>query len=206
VVEHSAAIDTSTQTREAVVGLQICVGLLSLRSAPLIGSLPEIRSRIEQTLAATYAPQQQLSELQLAALAQTARLAVYQGRPQDAEELLERCVAGCGAKVADDGRWRDQPETDIGLPPVVDYVWGVELMLARRDPRAIAVFARAREKFRDLADRGGEAMSEMFEAMAAGFFGSAEQAMTIANRHLARTPRLVLGGQGLGRRWRWRSR
>jgi predicted ATPase/DNA-binding CsgD family transcriptional regulator len=192
------AIDTSMQTGEAVVGLQICVGLLSLRSAPLIGSLPEIRSRIEQTLSATYAPQQQLSELQLAALAQTARLAVYQGRQQDAEELLERCVAGCGAKVADNGHWRDQPETDIGLPPVVDYVWGVELMLARRDPRAIAVFARAREKFRVLADRGGEAMSEMFEAMAAGFFGSAEQALTIANRHLERTTAV---GAGWARAW-----
>jgi DNA-binding CsgD family transcriptional regulator len=181
------AIDTSMQTGEAVVGLQICVGLLSLRSAPLIGSLPEIRSRIEQTLAATYASQRQLTALQLAALAQTARLAVYQGRPQDAEELLERCVAGCGAKLAGGAHWRDRPETDIGLPAVVDYAWGVELMLARRDPRAIAVFARAREKYHSIADRGGEAMSEMFEAMAAGFFGSAEQAMVIANRHLERT-------------------
>jgi DNA-binding CsgD family transcriptional regulator len=73
------------------------------------------------------------------------------------------------------------------LPAVVDYAWGAELMLARRDPRAITVFARAREKFRSISHRGGEAMSGMFEALAAGFFGSAEQAMTIAQRHLEQT-------------------
>jgi ATP/maltotriose-dependent transcriptional regulator MalT len=192
------AIDTSMQSGEPVVGLQICVGLLSLRSAPLIASLPEIRSRIEQTLAATHPSGPQLTELQLAAIAQIARLAVYQGRPQDADELLKRCAAGCGAKVAGGGHWRDRPETDIGLPAVVDYAWGVVLLLARRDPRAIAVFARAREKFRSIADRGGEAMSEMFEAMAAGFFGSAEQAMAIANRHLERTTAV---GAGWAKAW-----
>ncbi|MGE2817469.1 helix-turn-helix transcriptional regulator [Mycobacterium heidelbergense] len=192
------AIDNSLQAGQAVVGLQICVGLLSLRSAPLIGSVPEIRSRIEQTLAASLSSNRELTELQLAALAQTARLAIYQRRPQDAAELLDRCVAACNADAARGGHWRDQPETDIGLPAVVDYAWGVELLLARRDPRAIAVFARAREKFRSQADRGGEAMSEMFEAMAAGFFGSAEQALTIANRHLERT---TAAGAGWAKAW-----
>src|SRR5437588_7609053 len=71
-------------------------------------------------------------------------------------------------------------------------------MLARRDPRAIAVFAGAREKFHDIADRGGEAMSEMFEALAAGFLGSAEQAMSICQRHLERT---TAAGAGLARSW-----
>jgi predicted ATPase/DNA-binding CsgD family transcriptional regulator len=192
------AIDTSMQTGEAVVGLQICVGMLSLRAPFFLGSLPEIRARIEQTRAATQTSQPCPSELQLAAMAHTAWLALVQGCPRNAEQLLERCVAGCGAAEARDGRWRDRPETDTGLPAVVDYAWGVELMLARRDPRAIAVFARAREKFHGIADRGGEAMSEMFEALAAGFFGSAEQAMSIGQRHLERT---TAAGAGLARSW-----
>jgi predicted ATPase/DNA-binding CsgD family transcriptional regulator len=181
------AIDTSIASGEPVVGLQICVGLLSLRAPFFLGSLPEIRGRIEQTLAATQASQPQPSELQVNAMAQIAWLAVHQGRPEDAEELLERCVAACDADVARREHWRDQPETYTGLPAVVDYVWGVELMLGRHDPRAIAVFARAREKFHDIADRGGEAMSELFEAMAAVLSGSAEQAMKTADRHLERT-------------------
>jgi predicted ATPase/DNA-binding CsgD family transcriptional regulator len=182
-----SAIDTSMAANEPVVGLQIGVGMLSLRALLLIGSLPEIRGRIEQTLAATQASEPQPTKLQLAAMAQIAVLAVHQGRPQDAEELLERCVAARGAAVAAEGRWRDQPETDIGLPAVVDYAWGAELMLARRDSRSIAVLARARGKFDSTADRGGAAMCEMFEAIAAGFFGSAEQAITTAHRSLERT-------------------
>src|SRR5437588_5211061 len=71
-------------------------------------------------------------------------------------------------------------------------------MLARRDPRAIAVFAGAREKFHDIADRGGEAMSEMFEALAAGLLGSAEQAMSTCQRHLERT---TAASAGLARSW-----
>jgi DNA-binding CsgD family transcriptional regulator len=192
------AIDTRMQAGEPVVGLQICVGLLELRAPFLIGSLPEIRARIEQTLAATQASQPQTAELQLAATALLAWLALVQGRTQDAEELLERCVAACDAEAARDGHWRDRPETDLGLPAVVDYVWGVELMYVPRDPRAIAVLARAREKFCGLAERGGEAMSEAFEALAAGFLGSAEQAMSICQRYLERT---TAAGAGMATAW-----
>jgi len=80
---------------------------------------------------------------------------------------------------------------------VVDYAWGAGLMWAR-DPRAIAVFARAREKFHGMADRGGEVMSEMFEAMAAGFLASAEQAMSICQRHLERT---TVAGAAMAQSW-----
>jgi DNA-binding CsgD family transcriptional regulator len=194
------AVDTSMQTWEPVVGLQICVGLLVLRAPFLLGSLPEIRARVEQTLAATQASasQPQPSELQLAAMALLAWLVVVQGCHQDAEELLERCVAGCDADAARGGRWRDRPETDIGLPAVVDYAWGIELLCARRDLRAIAVFARAREKFHGIADRGDESVCEWFEALAAGLFGSAEQAMSTCQRHLERT---TAAGAEAARAW-----
>jgi predicted ATPase/DNA-binding CsgD family transcriptional regulator len=193
------AIDTSMHTAgEAVVGLGIALGVLALRGPCLIGSLPEIRGRIEQTLAAAQVSKPQLSGLRLAATAQLAWLALVQGCPQEAEELLERCVAACDADAARGGHWRDRPETDIGLPAVVDYAWGTELMWVRRDPGAIAVLARAREKFRSIGHRGGEAMSELLEALAAGFFGSAEVAMTTAQRHLERTTE---AGSALARSW-----
>jgi DNA-binding CsgD family transcriptional regulator len=71
-------------------------------------------------------------------------------------------------------------------------------MWARCDPRAIAVFTRAREKFGSMSHRGGEAACEFCEAMAAGFFGSAEQAMTIGQRHVERT---TAAGAGMTRAW-----
>ena len=193
-----SAIDTSMAAGEAVVGLLIAVGVLAFRAPFLIGSLPEIRGRIEQTLAATHALQPPPTELQVGAMATIAWLAVHQGCPQDAEELLERCVAACGAQVAHEEHWRDRPETDIGLPAAVDYAWGVELMLARRDPRAIAVLARAREKFRSMGHHGGETGCEFSEALATEFFGSAEQAMSICQRHLER---MTAAGAGWERSW-----
>jgi predicted ATPase/DNA-binding CsgD family transcriptional regulator len=192
------AIDTSMAAGKPVMGLQICVGVLSLRALFFLGSLSEIRGRVEQTLAATQASEHQATEFQVAAMAMIAPLTLLEGRTQDAEELLERCVAACGAKVAHAGHWREWPETDIGLPAAVDYAWGTELMWACRDPRAIAVFARAREKFRSIPHRGGEAACEFGEAMAAGFLGSAEQAMTIAQRHLERT---TTAGAGMTMAW-----
>jgi DNA-binding CsgD family transcriptional regulator len=193
------AINASMAVGEPVVGLQIAIGLLALRAAYLIGSFSEIRGRIEQTLVATQAQASgpQLGELEVAALAQTAWLAVCQGCPQDAGELLERCVAVCDADAARAGRWRERPEADTGLPAVVEFAWGTGL-IAARDARAIAVLARAREKFHGIANHGGEAISEMFEAIGAGFLGSAEQAMSICQRHLERT---TAAGAEMAKSW-----
>jgi predicted ATPase/DNA-binding NarL/FixJ family response regulator len=190
------AIDTSMAVGKPVVGLQIAVGVLSHQAPFFVGSLPEIRGRIEQTLAATHASQRQPTEFEVSAMALLAPLNVLQGRPQEAEELLERCVAASDANVDHAGHWRDRPDTHTGLPAVVDYAWGVELMWVRRDPRAIAVFARAREKLHTSSHHGGEMVYEWFEAMAAGQLGSAEQAMTIGRRHLERT---TAAGAGMSR-------
>jgi DNA-binding CsgD family transcriptional regulator len=183
---------------EPIVGLQIAVGLLPARAALLLGSLAEIRGRLEQTLGVAQAVQAVPTELQVAALAQIAWLAVYQGLPQTAKQFLERCVAASGLEADRGGRWRDCPEIDLGLPAVIEFAWGAELMVAHRDRRAIAVFVRAREKFHRSADRAGEARSEMYESMAAGFFGSADQAITTARRQLERT---TAAGAGWARSW-----
>jgi DNA-binding CsgD family transcriptional regulator len=191
------AIDTS-MANKPVVALQICVGVLSLRPPSLIGSLPEIRARTERALAATQASQPRLNELQLAAMALMAPLTLVEGRPQSAQEILDRCVVVCDGDATGSEGWRDRPQTQTGLPAVVDYAWGSELMWARRDPRAIAVFARVREKFRSIPHRGGEAACEFYEALAAGFFGSAKQAITIGKHHLGRT---TAAGAGITTAW-----
>jgi predicted ATPase/DNA-binding CsgD family transcriptional regulator len=191
------AIDTSMASKP-VVALQICVGVLSLRAPSLIGSLPEIRARTERALGATQASQPRLNELQLAAMALMAPLTLVEGRPQSAQKILDRCVVACDGDAAGGGGWRDRPQTHTGLPAVVDYAWGSELMWARRDPQAIAVFARVREKFRSIPHRGGEAACEFYEALAAGFFGSAEQAITIGKHHLRRT---TAAGAGITTAW-----
>src|SRR5437588_10578683 len=179
------------------VGLEVGIGLMSVRSHFLI-SWPEIEVRIEQTLAAAQVSEAQPSELQLVLMAQVAGLTLFQGRPAEAEALLERCVAACDGDAAQGQQWRDRPETETGLPAVVDYAWGTELMMARRDPRAIAVLARAREKFHRLGVPSAEAMCEWLEALAAGFYGPAEQAMTIGQRHLER---ITAAGAGLAQSW-----
>ncbi len=181
------AIDTSVAAGQADIGLQICVGLLKLRAPFYLGSLPEIGNRLEQTLAATRASQSKLTDLQLAATAMVAWLGFFQGRAQEAEQYLEHCAALCDVTTAGAGTWHDWPDADTALPAVVEFACGAQLLLARSDPRAIAVFARAREKFRSRADPGGEAISGLFEALAAGFYGAPEQAMSITRRHLERT-------------------
>jgi hypothetical protein len=57
----------------------------------------------------------------------------------------------------------------------VEFTLGSELMLVRRDARAVAVLARAREKSAARGDLGGAAMSELFEALAVGRTALAHQ-------------------------------
>jgi predicted ATPase/DNA-binding CsgD family transcriptional regulator len=192
------AIDTSMAAGKPNVALQICAGVLSLRALFILGSLSEIRGRVEQALKATQALQPKLTEFQLSVMALMAPLALVEGRIEDAEKLLERSVAAYDAHADHPANWRDLPETYPGLPAVVDYAWGSELMMARRDPRAVTVFARAREKFRSIPHPGSEAACELGEALSAGFDGSAEQAMTIAQRHLERT---TAAGAEMTRAW-----
>ncbi len=192
------AIDTSMTSGQPIIGLQICLGLVSMRAPFYVGSLPEFRSRIERALAASQTSQPYVSDLQLTAMAMTAFLTVVHGSPGEASELVQRCVAASGVPAAQAGQWRERPEIDIGLPAVVDFAWGTELMWVQRDPRAIVVLARAREKFHTMAFSGGEPSSELWEVMAAGLYGPADQAITIGRRHLEHT---TAAGSGWARSW-----
>ncbi|MEV6279407.1 AAA family ATPase [Nocardia sp. NPDC051832] len=169
---------------ESVTGLEIAVGMIALRVPFTKGSLRESRRWAERTLAATRGLDPQPVELQIAALALIGWISLCQGDHDNAERMLDECVTACVSEPAARDSWRRHPERDLGLPAAAEFTRGSELMLVQRDARAITVLGRARQRFTAGGDRSGAAMSELFEALAAGFLGTAEQAMELARRHL----------------------
>ncbi|MFE7802465.1 LuxR C-terminal-related transcriptional regulator [Nocardia sp. NPDC057440] len=179
------AIDSSLEIPgEAAIGLEIAIGLIALRVPFFRGSLRESRRWAERTLAATRDLDPQPVELQISAMALIGWISMCQGVHDDAERMLDDCVAACIEDPEVRENWRNTPERDLDLPAPVEFTRGGELLLVQCDPRAVAVLGHAREKFTARGDLGGAAMSELFEALAAGFCGTADQAMDIARRHL----------------------
>ncbi|MBH0778087.1 helix-turn-helix transcriptional regulator [Nocardia bovistercoris] len=181
------AIESSLTAGEPTVGLKIVVGLMGLTD--LRGPTQGVRQWIERALRATRAQVPQSLELhlvQIAAMAALAWLALLQGRVEDAEHTLHDCVVASFGDPEIGPDWRHAPEVDAGLIAPVEFVWGAVLFLAHRDPRSVTVFGRAREKFGSYGDRGGEAWSELYEAMAASFLGSADAAVKLSRQHFDR--------------------
>lgn len=173
-----------TAPGEAAPGLEISVGLIALRAPFFNGSLRETRRWTERTLQASRTLTPQPTDLQVVAMALIGWVAMWQGQHEETERMLEECVAACTTDPAVRQNWRQAPEVDLGLPAVVEFVWGQELMLVHGARASITVLSRAREKSRNAGDRGGEAMAGLIEAMAASFFGTAEQAAEIAQRNV----------------------
>ncbi len=176
------AVETSLASPStAEAGLEICIGLIALRAPFVQGRLQDIRRLTERCLDTSEAINPQPTALQISARSAIAWLAVRQG--QDAHHLIEDCVAAC-IPDADRKSWRNSPETDFGLPPRLELAWGTKLFMRDRDARAISVLERARDKFRDRQDSGGEMMAGMFLGFAAGLRGSPEQAHRDSERCL----------------------
>ncbi|MBF6468179.1 hypothetical protein IU427_23770 [Nocardia beijingensis] len=185
-----SAMESSIATPgEAAVGLEIAAGLIALRIPFLTGSLREPRRWAERALAATRDLDPEPVPLQVVAMSLIAWISMCQGVHHDAEHLLDECVARCVPSAAARSRWRAEPDVDLGLPAAVEFARGAELMLIRCDTRAIDVLARARARFAAEGDEGGAAMSELFEALAAAFFGTAEQALETCRAHLRNAER-----------------
>lgn len=193
------AIEGSVVTPEAaVLGMQTATGLVALRAPMFKGSLREIRRWIESTLRAVQASASQSDIYLILAQALLCWVALCQGERADAEQALEECLAMCFPDPAARPNWRADCDITLGLPAPVDFVWGVALMMIHRDVRAIGVLARAREKYGRMDRPGAAAVTELFEALAAGLLGSAEQAMAIARRHL---DRVTVAGAGSAIAW-----
>ncbi|WP_368853942.1 AAA family ATPase [Nocardia brevicatena] len=179
------AIETSiTVPGEATVGLEICVQLISMRVPFARGTVREIRRWTERCLDASRALTPQPTGLQITAMSVTAWLALVQGLPEEAERILQDCVATCLSDRDARQNWRQTPESDIGLPAPIEYAWGTELLIVRRDARAITVFTRARDKFDALGNDGSALMSEMYAAKAAALLGTAQQADELTQHYL----------------------
>ncbi|MEU0506904.1 AAA family ATPase [Nocardia sp. NPDC005998] len=168
---------------EAVIGAEIAAGLIASRVPFIRGSLRESRRLAESSLAAAVQQGCCPTDLEVRARALIGWISLCQGLPEDAERLLEECVAVC--VVPTEGvRWRDDPCADLGLPPSVEYLAGSLLLLVHSDPRATVLLARARAKFTAEGDFGGASMAGLFEALSAAFHGTAEQALSRTRRHL----------------------
>ncbi|MET8876129.1 AAA family ATPase [Nocardia sp. NPDC004604] len=183
----ATAISSSTfDPDEVVIGAEMAVDLIASRLPFLRGSLREFRRLAERSLAAALEHGRCPTELEISTHAWIGWLSVCQGLPDEAEMLLARCIDAClGAAAHAD--WRANPTVDLGLPPEVDYLWGSKLLLADGDPAAIALLARARTKFTAAGHLGGVGMAGLFEALAACFYGTPDQALRVTGEHLAGT-------------------
>jgi hypothetical protein len=180
-----SAIETSITTPgEAVLGLEMCCALTTLRTSFYMGSVRETRHWTENTLAATRASCPQPTELQIGALAQLVYITLLQGQREDAEQILDECIATCVPDHDTRANWRQSPEIDIGLPASAEFAWGAELFFGRSDPRAITVLTRAHDKADHIGNHGAAATCEMFAAGAAALLGTSQQALDLARRHL----------------------
>ncbi|MGW5383393.1 helix-turn-helix transcriptional regulator [Nocardia sp. NPDC003963] len=177
-----SAIETSLVSNDPTTGLEIAICLSDMRN--IVGSPREMRRWTIHALEAvrTHAPE--TTDLHIDAVAVIGWLDLIQAKNDEAERMLDESVAAVhDQRIGKD--WRQEPETDIGLPPRVEFLWGAELMMLHRDAAAVTVLARAREKFGTLGDRAGEARCSELEAWASCFVGAAPQALGITSRHLA---------------------
>ncbi len=189
------AIEWSITSVEPELGLELASGLIAL---PFFkGSPREIRRWTDRILDAALASTPQPVDLQINAMSLIGWISMMQGRNNEVEHILEECAARvCDLKAQQN--WRENPETDIGLPAAVEFLWGSELGFADRDSRAVIVLARAREKYQSLGDFGGEARSELYESWIAATLGSRQQAIQTARHHLDNA---TSAGAGWAKAW-----
>lgn len=182
------AIERSITTGGAAeLGLELATGLIALRAPFFNDLLPTARRWTERALEATRAVREEPTDLQITAMASIAWIALWEGRDQQAVQVVGECVTTSVSAPEIRNSWRDRPDTDLGLPAAVEFAWGAELLLHRCDARSAVVLARARDKYAAQADRSAESLSSLFQAVATAFFGTARQALDTARNHLERT-------------------
>ncbi|MFI9414451.1 ATP-binding protein [Nocardia gamkensis] len=177
---------------EAVVALEIATVLLSMK-VPYVKSGAGALTRLtERALEATRASGLGPSGLADLATALLGWISLWQGRTDHIPQLLADCATlppGAGPRYTD---------IDFGLPAPVEWLWGLELMLVRGDPRAVTVLARARRKFAEQGDRIGAERSDVFAAFCSALVGDRRQALENTARFLDRS---VSSGSTLSRAW-----
>ncbi|MGW0182296.1 helix-turn-helix transcriptional regulator [Nocardia sp. NPDC003345] len=171
---------------EALIGLETASVLLSVWVPFANGGSRALIRLTEAALEVTREAAPGATRHHIRATALLGWYHLWQGDDERAARLLDECVAGCLPADIAAGSWRDSPETDIGLPASVEWIWGLELMLFRRDPRAIRVLERAGHKFTAMGDRIGVERGSVFAALAASMLGRSAEADRMTGQHLDR--------------------
>ncbi|MEU4314112.1 AAA family ATPase [Nocardia sp. NPDC024068] len=171
---------------EALIGLETASVLLSVWVPFANGGSRVLIRLTEAALEVTREAASGATRHHIRATALLGWYHLWQGDDERAAQLLDECVAGCHPGGVPGRSWRNAPETDTGLPASVEWIWGLELMLFRRDPRAIRVLERAGRKFTAVGDRIGVERGWVFAALAASMLGDPVEADRMTRRHLDR--------------------
>lgn len=177
------AIENSlSDPNEAAIGLEIAIALMATR-APFVHSSNRLITRLtEQALDITRGAAAIPTPLRIAATAMVGWNALWQGRQDYTNVLLDECVTACLPGPALTEHWRSTARIDIGLPAEVEFTWGFELMFVELDPASVDVLARAHAKFLRTGDHAGANRSELYGALAGSLFRPAHQALDTAGR------------------------
>ncbi len=137
------AIDTGLDDPEtAVVALETAAVLLATWIPSIRCGGWAVTRLTERALEAARTSSPEGIRHRVRASAMLAWNAIWQGRDDYAARLLDECVTLCRTGADTGVPWRETIGVDTGLPAPVEWTWGLELMLVRRDPRAIGVLDR----------------------------------------------------------------
>ncbi|MGW4774629.1 ATP-binding protein, partial [Nocardia sp. NPDC004278] len=103
------AIETSLTSGEPALGLEISANLIAMPA--IKGSTRQMCRWAERTLQATRALPSQPTDLQIKAMALIGWVALLHGKNDDAERMLEDCVAASIRDPQTRHNWRQTPET-----------------------------------------------------------------------------------------------
>ncbi|WP_280385654.1 ATP-binding protein [Nocardia wallacei] len=163
-----------TDPAEAVIGLTSASTLMALRVPYVAGANRAVTHLTEQALEVTRGTDIAPAELRITAAARVGIAALWQGRSAYTAQLLDECVASYMSDPQLRKTWREDPEADIGLPAVVEFTWGQELLLMNEDPRAMDVLDRAARKFAAAGDHAGVRRAELTASLARAFLGGGD--------------------------------
>nr|WP_216899644.1 LuxR C-terminal-related transcriptional regulator [Nocardia alni] len=171
------------QPEDAVAVPDIAVALFALGFPLVRGRMRELRNWSWRLLPGVEARWSCPPEVVVMANNVLSWLAACQREYRMSAELLDQAVralpGGIGAP-----EWRHTTDIDIGLPPLVEYVWATQLLMSDGDPAAVVVAARARRKMCAAGNANGAFVSGLVETLAYACLGSPDVASERAQRQL----------------------
>ncbi|MEC3919257.1 helix-turn-helix transcriptional regulator [Nocardia sp. CDC160] len=170
---------------EAQIGLRIAVDLIALNFPFSVSAIVTIRRWAETALAAARAQSSEPSDLYAAASAMIGWLAMNAGDTEGARQMLDECFVRYLPEPGQREHASASPEDDAGLPPEIDFFWGIWLGHIN-DVRSIPVLERAVAKFHACGDSKGEYLSQNGRALAYAFLDAPDKALVVCKENLQR--------------------